>query len=234
MNYRIENKEKIIGLFLFIGLIAGVFSIAPSIDSANYLTEATTNSNQVIIAAIFQFIMSLVYLGIAILLYPIVKQFSLSLSIGFLSFRILAVTLSILGTILMLGLLILSDNYVKGTSINFIEIQTLADILKSSRDTVNHIFMILILCIGNIMLYVIFIKSKLLPKWISIWGITGAVLSIIASGLVLFSILDIITVEYIVLNVPTAILDIVLGIWLMFKGFNKKSLLYLKKNRLNM
>lgn len=229
MNYSIEKKTRIVGLFLFIGLIAGIFSIAPAIDATNYLTEAATNSNQVIIAATFQFIMSLVYLGVAILLYPIIKPYSQSLSIGFLSFRIIAVTLSIIGTTLMLGLLILSENYIKGTSENFFEIQTLADTLKSSRDTVNHIFMILVLCTGNIMLYVIFIKSKLIPKWISVWGITGAVLSIIASGLVLFSILDIITVEYIVLNVPTAILDIVLGIWLMFKGFNKKSLLYLKK-----
>jgi len=225
MNNIILNKEKIIGLFLFIGLIAGFFSIAPAIDATNYLTEATINSNQVIIAAIFQFIMSLVYLGIAILLYPVVKQFSLTLSIGFLSLRIIAVTLSILGTILMLGLLILSKNYVNGTSENILEIQILADTLKSSRNTVNHIFMILVLCAGNIMLYVVFIKSKLIPIWISLWGIIGAFLSIIASGLVLFNILDIITVEYIVLNTPTAIFDLFLGVWLIFKGFNKRVML---------
>jgi len=225
MNNSILNKEKIIGLFLFIGLIAGFFSIAPAIDATNYLAEATINSNQVIIAAIFQFIMSLVYLGIAILLYPVVKQFSLTLSIGFLSLRIIAVTLSILGTILMLGLLILSKNYVNGTSENILEIQILADTLKSSRDTVNHIFMILVLCAGNIMLYVVFIKSKLIPIWISLWGIIGAFLSIIASGLVLFNILDIITVEYIVLNTPTAIFDLFLGVWLIFKGFNKRVML---------
>lgn len=225
MNNSILNKEKIIGLFLFIGLIAGFFSIAPAIDATNYLTEATINSNQVIIAAIFQFIMSLVYLGIAILLYPVVKQFSLTLSIGFLSLRIIAVTLSILGTILMLGLLILSKNYVNGTSENILEIQILADTLKSSRNTVNHIFMILVLCAGNIMLYVVFIKSKLIPIWISLWGIIGAFLSIIASGLVLFNILDIITVEYIVLNTPTAIFDLFLGVWLIFKGFNKRVML---------
>jgi len=225
MNNSILNKEKIIGLFLFIGLIAGFFSIAPAIDATNYLTEATINSNQVIIAAIFQFIMSLVYLGIAILLYPVVKQFSQTLSIGFLSLRIIAVTLSILGTILMLGLLILSKNYVNGTSENILEIQILADTLKSSRNTVNHIFMILVLCAGNIMLYVVFIKSKLIPIWISLWGIIGAFLSIIASGLVLFNILDIITVEYIVLNTPTAIFDLFLGVWLIFKGFNKRVML---------
>lgn len=231
MNYRIEKKERIVGLFLFTGLIAGIFSIAPAIDSTNYLTDASTNFNQVVTAAIFQFVMSLIYLGIAILVYPIIKQYSQSLSIGFLSFRIIAVTLSIVGTILMLAILVLSENYVKGISRNTSEIQTLADALKSSRDNVNHIFMILILCTGNILLYILFLKSKLIPKWISLWGIIGAVLSIIASGLVLFREIDIITVEYIVLNVPTAILDLILGIWLMFKGFNKKSLLYLKKKQ---
>jgi len=221
MNYSIEKKERIVGLFLFTGLIAGIFSIAPAIDSINYLTDASTNFNQVVTAAIFQFMMSLTYLGGAILVYPIVKQYSHSLSIGFLSFRIIAVTLSIVGTIIMLAILVLSENYVKAISRDTSGIQALADALKSSRDNVNHIFMILILCSGNILLYMLFLKSKLLPKWISFWGVIGTALSIIASGLVLFREIDVITVEYIILNIPTAILELILGMWLIFKGFNK-------------
>tara|TARA_R110002050_G_scaffold300286_2_gene468565 strand:- start:14574 stop:15263 length:690 start_codon:yes stop_codon:yes gene_type:complete len=229
MKYSIEKREKIVGIFLITGLITGVFSIAPAIDAKNYLIEAATNSNQVIIAAVFQFIMSLVYLGIGLLLYPIVKKFSHNLAIGFLSFRIIAVTFSILGTILMLGLLILSENYVNGTSKNILEIETIADIVKNFRDTMNHIFMVLVLCTGNILLYILLLKYRLLPKWLSLWGLIGAILSIFASGLVLFKILDIITVEYIVLNMPTAILDLILGFYFIFRGFNKNSLHIIKK-----
>ncbi|WP_271406823.1 DUF4386 domain-containing protein [Tenacibaculum soleae] len=222
MNCNIEKKTRTVGVLLITGLIAGIFSIAPSIDATNYLTEASANSNQVITALIFQFIMSLIYLCIPIILYPIIKQYSQSLFVGFLSFRIISVTLSIIATILILAILFLSDNYTKGISRNILEIRTLADTLKSSRDYINHIFMILMLCTGNILLYILFIKSKLLPKWISYWGIIGAALSIIASVLVLFNILDIITVEYIILNTPTAILDLILGVWLVIKGFNKE------------
>lgn len=221
MNNSIERKERIAGFFLFIGIISGIFSVAPAIDSTNYLTEAITNSYQVITAAIFQFTMSLIYLGIAFLLYPIVNQYSKSLSIGFLSFRVIAASLSIIGTILMLSILTLSENYADGPSDNLSEIETFGNILKSSRDYANHVFMILALCTGNVMLYVVFIRSNLIPKWISFWGIIGAVLSIVASGLVLYREIDIITVEYIVLNAPTATLELVLGIWLMLKGFNR-------------
>ncbi|SMG29075.1 protein of unknown function [Marivirga sericea] len=223
MNYSIKKKERIVGLFLFVGIVTGIFSIAPAIDSIDYLKEAALNSNQVIIAAIFQFAMSLIYLGIAVLLYPIVKPYSKTLSLGFLSFRIIAVTLSIAGTILMLTVLSLSKDYVGSNTEYILMIQTLADVLKSSRDVVNHIFMILILCSGNIMLYILFIKSKLIPNWVSYWGIIGAILSIIASGLVLFDILGIITFDYILLNTPTAILDLILSAWLIFKGFNKRA-----------
>jgi len=44
-------------------MVAGILSIAPSVDAADFLIKAAANSNQVIIGAIFQFIMSIAYLG---------------------------------------------------------------------------------------------------------------------------------------------------------------------------
>ena len=220
----VKRKTRVAGFLFILAMIAGIVSVAPSIDSKEYLTETTKNSNQVIVASIFQFIMSLSYIGIAILLYPIIKKFGNSLAIGFLSLRIIAVALVIFGTILLLSILSLSQESVGYLSQNNSDLEILGNVLKTTRDYVNHIFMIMILCASNIMLYILLIKSKLIPKWISVWGLIGAVLSIIASVLVLFRIVEIITTEYIILNVPTAILELILGIWLIVKGFDKRAL----------
>ncbi len=218
----VKSKTRIAGFLFIIAMIAGIFSVAPAIDSAEYLTEATTNSNQVIIAAIFQFIMSLAYIGVAILLYPIIKRFGKSLAIGFLSFRIIATTLVIFGTILLLSILALSHETI-GYSSSDLEI--LGTVLKATRDYINHVFMILILCSGNIALYILLIQSKLIPRWISVIGVLGALLSVIASFLVLFRVVEIITPEYLILNMPTGLIELILGIWLIIKGFDKKVLL---------
>jgi len=217
----IKRKTRVAGFLFIFAMIAGILSVTPSIDTKEYLIEAANNSNQVIVASVFQFIMSLFYIGIAILIYPIIKKFGNSLAIGFLSLRIIAAVLVIFGTILLLSILSLSQEFAGFLSKNNTDLEILGNILKHTRDYVNHVFMVVILCASNILLYILLIKSKLIPKWISIVGLIGAILSIIASVLVLFRVIDIITTSYIILNVPTAILELILGIWLIVKGFDK-------------
>ena len=221
----IKRKIRFVGVLIIISMIAGIFSVAPAIDSSEYLIEAASNSFQVTIGAIFQLIMSFAYLGIGILLYPIVKRFNENLANGFLSFRIIAVTLVIMGTILLLSILTLSQEFANNSHQNIAFFEVMGNVLKITRDYINHVFMILVLCIGNILLYMIFIQSKLIPRWISICGIIGSFLSVVASVLVLFQVVDIITTQYIILNVPTAIIEFILAIWLIVKGFDKRILL---------
>lgn len=102
------KKVRLAGIFILAGMCLGIFSVAPAIDSKNYLAEAAKNSNQVVFAAIFQYVMSLAYMGVAILLYTEIKRFGKSLSIGFLSLRIIAASLSIIGTALLLSILALN------------------------------------------------------------------------------------------------------------------------------
>jgi len=90
---------------------------------------------------------------------------------------------------------------------------------------VNHIAMIITLSIGGIMLYIILIQSELIPMWLSIWGLAGSALSIIASFFVMFRIVDILTPTYIVLNLPMAIQELTFAIWLIIKGFNNTEIL---------
>lgn len=215
------KKTRLAGLLIIIGMISGIFSVAPAIDSIDYLTEASQNSSEVILAAIFQFILSISYIGFAVLIYPIIKHFNRSLAIGFFSFRIIAISVSVIGTILLLSTLTLSEYFVQNAPQETTYFSILGLVLKDTRDTINHIFMVLLLCSGNIILYILFISTSLMPRWIAIWGIGAAILSMFASGLILFNMMEIITPEYLSLNVPTALFELFLGGWLIFKGFNK-------------
>jgi hypothetical protein len=189
------------------------------------LNEAATNAHQVRMGATFQFIMALAYMGIGILLYPILKSFDRSLAIGFLSFRMIAATLVIVGTIVLLSILALSQEYARYLPQSLVYLEASGNVLKATRDYINHVFMILVLCMGNLLLYLLLIRSKLIPKWISLWGIIGNLLSAVASVLILFQVLDIISTPYILLNVPTAVQELILAIWLLTKGFDGKVLL---------
>jgi hypothetical protein len=217
----VRSNTRIAGIFLLAGLVAGIFSVAPVVDSAEYLSRVAENSNQVIIGAAFQFIMSMAYLGFALSLYPIIKNENQGLALGFLSFRIIASSLIIMGTMILVAILALSQEYVRIHPQDSSTFEALGNLLKALRDLTNHVFMIMVLCIGNMLLYILMIKSKLIPLWLSIWGGVGALLSAFASFMVLLGGIEIITSGYIVLNVPTALLELIFAIWLIIKGFDK-------------
>ncbi len=215
----------LVGVLIIIGTISGILSIAPAVDDSKYLIKAGANSNRVLFASFFQFVMSITYLGIAISLYSILKQYNERLALGFLSFRIVAVVFILVGVMILLLILKLSQEYLKSGSLDSAYYDTIGKLLLTGRDFVNHIAMIITLSIGGIMLYIILIQTELIPMWLSIWGLAGSTLSIIASLFVMFRIVDILTPTYIVLNLPMAIQELTFAIWLIIKGFNNTEIL---------
>jgi hypothetical protein len=217
-SYR--KRTIIAGSLYFIGTVAGVLSISTTVDAPDYLAKAAGNANQVLSSALFQFIMTIAYVGFAITLFPILRKYMESLAIGFLSFRIIAAALNIIGFIILLLILSISQQFLKSGTPDLSYFQTLGDLLRKGRDFVNHVAMILSTSIGGLMFYLLLFKSKLIPRWLSFWGVMGTLFTIFASILIMFQKIEIITSTYIVLNLPLILLEIVLAIWLIAKGFD--------------
>lgn len=217
-----SNRKRTIiaGSLYIVGTVAGVLSISTAVDAPDYLVKASANANQVLSSALFQFIMTIAYLGFSITLYPILRKHMESLALGFLSFRIVAAVLNIIGFLFLLLLLSLSQQYVKAGTQDLSYFQTLGDLLRTGRDFVNHVAMIFATSVGGLLFYLLLFKTKLIPRWLSLWGLSGTIFTILASLLVMFKMIDILTSTYLVLNLPLVFLEIVLAIWLITKGFD--------------
>jgi undecaprenyl pyrophosphate phosphatase UppP len=68
------------------------------------------------------------------------------------------------------------------------------------------------------MYYTLLFQSRLIPRWLSGFGIVAIILMLTACVLALFSGNRI--TSYIPLAAPIAVQEIVLGVWLIVKGFN--------------
>jgi len=216
-----NRKATIIaGTLYFIVIIAGILSIAPAIDDSDYLLKAAANPHQVLLAALFQFIMTIANLGFAITLYPILKIFNEGLAIGFLSFRIIASVFNSIGCIILLLLLALSREFVCAEVPDSSIYQTLGNVLRAGRDFVNHIAMVFTLSVGGLMFYYLLYQTKLIPRWLSVWCLIGTLFTISSSLLIMFHAIDIITTIYIALNLPLVLLELVLAVWFIAKGFD--------------
>jgi len=214
------------GIFIITGMIAGMLSVVPAVESTDYLTKVSANQNQVLTGAFFQFTLVPIYIGFALLLYPIIRKYNESLAIGFVSFRIVAGIFQLIGVIVLPLFLLLSQEFLKSTTPDLLYFQIIGDVLKLGRDLSNHVGMMLATGLGNIILFYIFYKTKLVPKWLSSWGLIGNTLAMLASFLILFHFIDVITPHFIVLTIPLVLQELVLAIWLIFKGFNSSVIAY--------
>ena len=226
-----SNKKtaKIAGILIILGIISGILSIVPSVEGENFLNEVYPNKNRVLIGAIFQFLLVPIYIGFSLVLYPVLRKYNKTLSIGFVGFRIMAGVFQLLGIILLPIFILLSQKFLVQTNTNLMFYETIGEILKLFRDLTNHLGVILATGLGNLLLYYILFKGKLIPVWLSMWGLFGNTLIMIASFLLLFEIFEVVSIEYGIMSIPLVLQEVVLAIWLIVRGFDK--LLSIENNK---
>ncbi|KAA0564611.1 DUF4386 domain-containing protein [Bacillus sp. CH30_1T] len=214
-----KRSAVIAGVLLIAGIVAGIFSVVPVIDGADYIAKAFTFENQVLIGAFFQLLMVVAYVGIPILMYPILSRHNKGLALGSVAFGIIAGVFIIIGVIILLLLLTLSQEFTKVGTVDVSYFQSLGGLLQTGRDLVNHVATTLAFVLAMLLLHCIFYQTKLVPRLLSVWGIIGSTLSIFASLLFMIHFIGLDT-TYMMLNIPIAFQQLVLAIWLIVKGFN--------------
>lgn len=217
----IRKKSITVGVLLILSIIVGILSIDTVIDTLDNLPAISKNANSILIRAFMQFILAIIYASIPIVIYSLLKKFNNSLTIGFLAFRMITVVFILIGWLSILLIVALGQEFIKAGSPELSHFQMVDNLLRSARDLVNHVAMPLTLSIGNLLFYYILYQSKLVPGWLALWGLIATLLSsVLASLLLMFNVINIITPVYITLAFPTVLLEVVLGIWLITKGFN--------------
>ena len=75
--------------------------------------------------------------------------------------------------------------------------------------------------LGALMYYLVFYRSRLIPRWLSAWGIAGAGLLVVAGVLIIFDAIAPLSIGQIVLAVPIGLQEMVLAVWLIVKGLRQ-------------
>jgi len=213
-----KKTSRIAGILIILGIIAGILSIVPSVESVNFLEEVYPNRNQVLTGAIFQFFLVPIYIGFSLILYQVLSNYNKTFAIGFVGFRIMAGVFQLIGIILLPICILLSQKYLAQTTSDLVFYETAGEMLQLFRDLTNHLGVILATGLGNLLLYYIFYKGKHIPVWLSLWGIIGNTLIMLASFLILFQLIEVVSTEYGIMTIPLVLQEVVLAIWLIVKG----------------
>ena len=217
----------IVGVLFITAMVTGMLRFVildPILNAPDYLINVSTNENQVIIGVLFFFTMAVALVGIAIVIYPILKKQNETLALGYVGARIVEGVLFIVAILAILTLFRLSQEFVKAGAPDASYFQTLGDLLLAVRYYAYNVLWPITLGLGALMFYFLLYKSKLIPRWLSVWGLIGAPL-FPAAWLSLFGS----TISGFFL-LPLVVNEMVLAIWLIVKGFNLSAIASLSAN----
>lgn len=215
-----RRATAIAGALAIVAMIAGALSVVPVLEEPHYLELISAHESQVIVGAACQFVMIPAYVGFALYLYPTVRKENEALGLGFLGFRLVAATFHFIGVILLPLFLVLGQEFAQAGAADRPHLESLGELLRTARDLVNHVALIISLSLGDLLFFSLLCRSRLVPRWLSGWGLAGAGLAMSASFLVLFRLVDVVTPLYLAINAPLALQSLVLAIWLIMKGFD--------------
>jgi len=205
-----------ISTIFFLGFLGGGIAGEPTPD---YLVNVSANERQVMIGMLIELIWALAVVGIPVMLFPILKKQNEALALGFFGLRFIEAISVIIHSIGLLTLLTLSQEFVKAGAPGASYYLTLGTLLLAARDWAFMIGSGLVWSLSALILNYILYQSKLIPRWLSGWGLVGATLSFAVYLLQFFSINlgDI-------LFLPIALQEMVFAVWLIVKGFNSSTI----------
>jgi Domain of unknown function (DUF4386) len=201
-----------IGVLYIIGTVALVLSLVvmgPLLAGPAYLAQVAAQPNQVAIGAVFALLAGFALAMVPVVFWPIGRRYSETLAMGYVVFRgAIETVIYIVGALGWLLLIPLSTQP---------DAAPLAGFVRTADPVIWEQVGVIPFALGALMFYVLLYQSRLVPRWLSAWGLVGAALYIVPSLGSMFGL------SLGVLMAPLAVQEMVLAVWLIARGFNPRA-----------
>ena len=152
--------------------LVGAAMVSPILSAPDYLAKISANENQVILGALCQFLGAVACTGIALALYPILRNYNHGLAIGSVGFRTIEGMLHVLIAVCWLLLVTLSLEAVKAGTPGSSAYEVPGAVLLAGPDWLAPLAL-LAFGLGALCYYWVFYQSRLIPRWLSAWGLVA-------------------------------------------------------------
>ena len=158
----------ITGVIFIIATVTSLLAsaITPALTGTDYLAQISAHANQVAGGALLYIIAAFTSVGVAIALYPVLKERNASLALGSVAFRALEAAFYMIAVVSRLSLLTLSKQYAAAGTADRAWLQAIGDALVGVHD---HAALLAVFAfgLGAFMYYYLFFQSRLIPRWLS-------------------------------------------------------------------
>jgi hypothetical protein len=210
-----------IGALFLIAMVASLVGgtiVNSIISTPEPLDAVSQNESQLLFGVFLEILNALAVVGIAILMFAIIKEHNETMAVGYLGFRIIESLFCVFIVIAPLTLLTINQIFTGPGNLTAVSLDAVSALSNAIRAVVVDWFIPIFFSLGALVLYTFLYRSKRLPRFIAIWGFIAAVL------IVLLVVLKFLNMEVsislnMVIALPIILNEIFMGIWLIAKGF---------------
>ena len=218
------NTVRLLGIAQLIVFVSALLSdrllasVVGSGSISNILVNISKNIPRMRIANLFALVDSVAVIVLVVLFYIVFnRQYEIMalVALGFFLAEAIALAISKVGGF---ALIPLSQEFVEAGAPESSYFQTLGDFLYYGVDRQGYHIHNLFFCLGGILWYSLFLKSGYIPQALSLWGLVAISLLLIPVLMQLYARNS--THPVMAVGILYLPFELVLGLWLLVKGFN--------------
>jgi hypothetical protein len=175
------------------------------------------------LGALFVLVMGFALAFVPVLMFPILKKRSEALALGYAVFRgALETVTDIALAVIWLTLVALGRNAAAAGSPGAASFQAAGAALRGAADA-SQFIAVLVFGIGAVFFYWLLFRSRLIPRWLSAWGLIAIALHLATGFLQLFDVVPSWSAVQMAMNFPIFLQEMIMAVWLIAKGFDSTS-----------
>jgi hypothetical protein len=212
------RAARLTGVLFIIATVADLLGAAvrPSLTGAGYLAGVAAEPERVAAGALLLLIAAFACAGIAIAMYPVLRRTDTGLALGSVVFRALEAVMYMVAVVCLLSLSTLGQASISAGA-DQAALGAVGGLLLSLRD---HAALagVFAFSLGAFLYYVVLFRARLIPRWLSGWGIAAIGLLVVMAVLALFAGRPV--TSFPLLAIPLFLQEMVLAVWLIVRGFS--------------
>jgi hypothetical protein len=219
-----RRTAKVVGVLFIVATVASILgsvALGSTLDGSDYLRTVAAHEGQVITAVLLFLIAATSAFATAFLLFPILRRYAEGLAAGYLGLRAFENVFYVASVVGILMMLRVSQSDATGTA-DVSELALLGAALIAWRDWSTLLGTLIFFGLGAVTLNYVLHLSRVVPGWLSLWGLIGGAL------VFLYGVLGILGVDaglgspWMLLAMPIAVQEMVFAGWLLTKGFEPR------------
>ena len=219
LGARMTYSRLIGALFLAAFVFYGVgFSLVTSvIGTPDFLSTMSALQTTLVLGVFLMLLNSVVVVGLGALFFPIIENHGKRTALAYLASRIVEAVLLAIGVLCLLMLVPLGQYAVDAGGASAAWATALGALLTQANTMAFQIAM-MSLGLASLFLCVLLFRTRLLPRFLALWGFIGYALFLGGAIAEIFG-MNI----GVMLSIPGGLFELAVGFWLLIKGFQPEA-----------